>query len=108
MTICKRLLACALGLAALGFNAAKAQDRTYASGAQQQDRTRENNRSSGRSDHQGARHAQEQQGRGYNAPNSYRQRGGGHHGGRYVRAGRGQGSHCRVRWHHHRRARVCR
>jgi hypothetical protein len=108
MTICKRLLACALGLAALGFNAAKAQDRTYASGAQQQDRTRENNRSSGRSDHQGARHAQEQQGRGYNAPDSYRQRGGGHHGGRYVRAGRGHGSHCRVRWHHHRRARVCR
>jgi hypothetical protein len=109
MTIRKLLLAAALGVTALGCNAAHAQDRTYSSGAQQQDRSRDNNRGSGRSDREGLRHAQDQQGRGYNAPDSYRQRGGGHGAGRYDRAARGHhGSHCRVHWRHHHRVRACR
>jgi len=107
MTIRKLLLAAALGVTGLGLNAAQAQGRTHSS-ATQQDRSSENNRGSGASDRGAAQHARDQQGRGYNAPDSYRQRGAGHYRGRYVSAGRGHGSRCRVRWQHRHRVRICR
>ena len=90
MTIRKIALAAAMCIGALGWSAAPAQARTNQSSGQQQDRTRENNRSSGPYGREGARHAEDQQGRGYNASDSYRQRGQGHGSGSIGRSYQGQ------------------
>jgi hypothetical protein len=127
-------LAAAICLAALGWSLAPAQARADPNSAQQEDRSSQNNRSSGTYSREGARHAEDRQGRGYNAPASYRQRGQGNGSGsigrsyqgqrgdnprpRYARArnpayghlGRAQrhDSHCRHEWRHHHRAHACR
>jgi hypothetical protein len=133
MTI-RRIAVAAAMCVALGWSAAPAQAGTNPNSGQQQDRSPENNRSSGPYSREGARHAQDQQGRGYNASDSYRQRGHGNRSGsigrsyqgqrgdnyspRYARArnraqghvGRAHahGSHCRLEGRHHLRARPCR
>jgi hypothetical protein len=127
-------LAAAISLAALGWSSAPAQARADPNLAQQQDRSRENNRSSGPSSREGARHAEDQQGVGYNAPESNRQRGRGDGSGSVGRSYQGQRGdnpnpryararalaqghlggaqrhdrHCRHGWRHQHRVHACR
>jgi hypothetical protein len=133
MTIRKLAIAAAMSLTSLGWSAAGASERNEPHAVQRQDGSAHTARGGGQYSREGARHSPDQQGRGYNGGDSYRQRGqdsgrgsrsgghgydapyqrarGDHHGHVSAHArshgGSGHSSRCTVRWRHHRRIRVC-